>query len=171
MICSKCKTEKSETNFHKDPRYKTGFGSWCKECKKTYYKIYYQVRSKKIKAQSKIYHCANREKDKITNKAYYQNHPEKAMLKCRKRKALKLGVRHEDYVSNYIFLRDNWICGICGRKINKRLKWPNPLSSSLDHIIPLSKGGDDNPINVQAAHLRCNIGKHTKKGGQLRLLG
>lgn len=91
--------------------------------------------------------------------------------KSHKYKALKQGVGHEPYRDSYIFQRDGWVCGICGRKINKKLKHPNPLSKSINHIIPLSKGGNDSPVNVQAAHLRCNMGKHNINTGQLRLIG
>ncbi len=88
-----------------------------------------------------------------------------------KYRAGKFGVAHEPYQSNYIFERDNWTCQICGRKINKRLKHPNLLRASIDHIVPLSKGGGDNPLNVQASHLRCNLGKNATSIGQLRLFG
>lgn len=57
---------------------------------------------------------------------------------------------------NIIGERDNWICNICGEKIDKNLKYPNPMSASLDHIIPLSKGGQHSYDNVHIAHLYCN---------------
>lgn len=72
------------------------------------------------------------------------------------RRARRLGLAHEDYDRNAIFERDDWTCGICGNVIDARLEWPHPLSASLDHILPLSRGGPDTASNVQAAHLRCN---------------
>ena len=102
---------------------------------------------------------------------YYKLNPEKRKVKQRRYKASKRENNHEPYQNNYIFERDNWICGICGRKINKRLKYPNPLCASIDHIVPLSKGGDDRPVNVQASHLRCNLGKNAINIGQLRMFG
>ena len=62
-----------------------------------------------------------------------------------------------DYVE--IFERDNWICGICTKPIDNKLKWPNPMSVSLDHIVPVSRGGGHVKENVQSAHLSCNISK------------
>ena len=70
-----------------------------------------------------------------------------------------------------IFERDGWICGICGKKVSKALEHPNPRSASLDHIIPLSRGGNHIRINVQLAHLGCNRKKQAHRNGQLRLLG
>lgn len=73
-----------------------------------------------------------------------------------------------------IFNRDNWICHICNKKIYKKYKWPNPLSPSLDHIIPLSKGGSHSQSNIKAAHLGCNCSKGNRtleNGEQLMLFG
>lgn len=58
-----------------------------------------------------------------------------------------------------IFERDNWTCGICNEQIDRSRKRPDPLSPSIDHIIPLSRGGDHTRENVQAAHLGCNMSK------------
>lgn len=63
---------------------------------------------------------------------------------------------------NLIYERDSWICHICGDVINPSFKHPNPFSASLDHIIPLSKGGKHEFSNVKAAHLTCNCRKSDK---------
>lgn len=56
-----------------------------------------------------------------------------------------------------LFERDNWICGICHRKINKWLRHPNYWAATVDHIVPLSKGGKHVWANVRAAHAKCNF--------------
>jgi 5-methylcytosine-specific restriction endonuclease McrA len=58
-----------------------------------------------------------------------------------------------------VYVRDAWICGICGELIDKDARFPLPMSPSVDHIVPLTKGGAHLYANVQAAHLRCNIAK------------
>jgi len=70
-----------------------------------------------------------------------------------------------------IYERDGWRCGICGKKVKSELKYPHPLAASLDHIMPLSRGGFHVKANVQLAHLRCNLKKNARGGGQLRLVG
>lgn len=55
------------------------------------------------------------------------------------------------------------VCGICGRPVDKKLPFPNPWSPTVDHIIPVQKGGDPvNLENLQLAHLACNRAKSTK---------
>lgn len=56
-----------------------------------------------------------------------------------------------------IYDRDRWLCGICHKKVNSRLKFPHPMSPSLDHIIPIALGGSHTKKNVQLAHLSCNV--------------
>lgn len=54
-ICSKCKEEKSITEFHKNKNHKDGLAHWCKECCKEYHKKYYQENREKLLKQSKEY--------------------------------------------------------------------------------------------------------------------
>ena len=68
--------------------------------------------------------------------------------------------------------RDSYRCGICGGGVNMSLTHPDPGYGSLDHILPVAMGGDDDISNLQLAHLRCNLAKGA--GGrptQLRLIG
>ena len=58
------------------------------------------------------------------------------------------------------------VCGICGRPVNFDKRFPDPWSPTLDHIIPISKGGDPASLNnLQLAHFRCNRIKATKTAG------
>ena len=139
--------------------------------KHNYHKDYYDKNKKQINARIKTYRLAHKKEMANRNKAYRLRNPDKWREYWRKRRASKRGVKHEAYATNYIFERDNWVCQICGRKINRKLKYPNPRSGSIDHIVPLSKGGNDSPINIQATHLRCNLGKYARNKGQLRIFG
>ena len=48
-------------------------------------------------------------------------------------------------------------CGICGKPIDFSIKYPQPLSPCIDHIIPVAKGGHPSDIsNLQLAHWTCN---------------
>lgn len=55
------------------------------------------------------------------------------------------------------------ICAICGQTVDKNLKFPHPMSATVDHIIPVSKGGHPSDIeNLQLAHFFCNRQKSDK---------
>jgi hypothetical protein len=53
--------------------------------------------------------------------------------------------------------RDNWICGLCYKPVDRTLKHPDPLCPSLDHIVPVSLGGSSEESNLQLTHLVCNL--------------
>ena len=60
----------------------------------------------------------------------------------------------------HVLVRDKYKCGICGDLIDVSLPINNKMSATMDHIVPISKGGDHSWNNVQAAHMHCN----SKKG-------
>lgn len=92
--------------------------------------------------------------------------------KGRRRRAARKAVRHADFSRLDILERDGWMCQLCNKRIDRRLKFPHPKSASLDHIVPLSVGGADVPSNVQAAHWDCNVAKGNRPANdQLRLVG
>lgn len=71
-----------------------------------------------------------------------------------------------------VYARDGWICQLCMEPVDRDLKHPDPMSPSLDHILPLSLGGAHTMANVQLAHLACNVRKGAEpQGEQLRLAG
>lgn len=80
----------------------------------------------------------------------------------RKRRARLLEVPRDPYTTASIAERDECICGLCGGLVDLTLQWPAPQSASVDHILPLSRGGDDTLKNVQLAHLACNLGKNNR---------
>lgn len=59
-----------------------------------------------------------------------------------------------------IILASQSICGICGKPVDKSLKYPDPMSATVDHIIPVSMNGDPTSLdNLQLAHRCCNLAK------------
>ena len=48
-------------------------------------------------------------------------------------------------------------CAICWHDIDYSLQSPDPMSFEVDHIVPVSKGGDlFDPMNLQPSHRCCN---------------
>jgi 5-methylcytosine-specific restriction protein A len=56
-------------------------------------------------------------------------------------------------VRKYVFGRDNYQCKSCG-------KMENEAQLTVDHIIPLAKGGSNDISNLQTLCFQCN---QTKK--------
>jgi len=61
-----------------------------------------------------------------------------------------------------IYYRDKGLCGICKEPIDLRLQYPNPMCLSIDHIIPVSLGGNNFQSNLQPSHLVCNTRRGNK---------
>lgn len=55
------------------------------------------------------------------------------------------------------------VCGICGQPVDKKLRYPHPMSPCIDHIIPIDRSGHPSDINnLQLAHWKCNRAKANK---------
>jgi 5-methylcytosine-specific restriction endonuclease McrA len=109
------------------------------------------------------------EKQRAAARQWAKDNPEKARAlnarNNRRRKAAIRGATDLDPINAIeIFNRDGWVCGLCGKPIDKRHKFPDRLSATLDHIIPISRGGQHVPDNVQAAHYSCNSSKRDRVG-------
>ena len=76
-----------------------------------------------------------------------------------RRKARVNAVTVEKVSPSVVFECDKWMCQICGKPVDPSLKHPNPLCATMDHIIPISKGGEHSYANLQLAHLSCNSRK------------
>lgn len=165
-----------------------------KEQKKLYGKQYYQknkqrisekqnlyrtIHAKQIKIYRKQYHLQNKEKIIRYVKEWNRNHPElvRAYAKVSRKKHAdllrELTQRRRARLRNafvepvhrmMIAERDHWICHICKKQVTKD-------TMSIDHLVPLSKGGIHAPINVALAHTRCNAQRGAGwLPAQLRLL-
>lgn len=77
-----------------------------------------------------------------------------------RRRARKMGAAvGKSFTNAAVYERDSWECGLCGEPVDSGLEYPDPLSASLDHVVPLSLGGAHSLENVQLAHLSCNVRK------------
>jgi len=163
--CTKCGEEKELTEFSRDKRKKDGRRSSCKVC----YKQYYQANRKQIIERQKQYNQANREQRIEYNKQYRQANREKIAEQKRqyhqenreahnarkqKRRALKRKAAGNataadiqarfDYYGNRCYY-----CGCDGKM-------------TIEHRIPLSRGGTHYPANIVPACKSCNCSKGTK---------
>jgi 5-methylcytosine-specific restriction endonuclease McrA len=114
------------------------------------------------------YHNRNREKASARTCRWAKENPEKHLANCHKRRARVLGAEGfytpEDIQK--ILADQNGLCvGInCGKDISKRF--------TIDHIIPLVRGGSNWPANLQLTCKSCNCkkGKRTMEEWRASML-
>ena len=192
--CTKCGETKPLTEYHKNPRSSHGYRTECKVCRSARGKAWREANRGKIAEYNRAHHAANREQYIAAMKAYRESNRERVLAAKKayreanrdkiaedarayrkanrhivyaadlRRRRLLADALQETYRREDIFERDAWMCGICGRAIDPQLRFPDPWSSSIDHIVPVSRGGNDTRANVQAAHLKCNISKQDRVG-------
>jgi 5-methylcytosine-specific restriction endonuclease McrA len=65
-----------------------------------------------------------------------------------------MGARTEPIVPALVFKRDDNNCWLCGRKTRGEV--PALRAATLDHVIPLAKGGSHTYDNLRCACFECN---------------
>ena len=76
-----------------------------------------------------------------------------------------------------LWARDGGKCALCGKRVDINLHrggngtCPDKMSATVDHIIPISKGGDHAWTNVQLAHFTCNNKRGNRGIAQTLLFG
>ena len=157
-----------KANCEKIKAYQKAYRKANPEC----FKNYRSANPEKEKARHKIYYKANTENHKAFMKAYKKANPDKNREYAHTRRALKCKTSYEPISEKIVYFRDGWKCQICHKSVDNKFNWPDSMSPSLDHIIPLSKGGTHTYNNVQLAHLTCNLSKNVNvlaQGEQMRI--
>lgn len=96
----------------------------------------------------------------------------KAMAELREER-IKQG-EQEDVNLDDLIKRDKGKCYLCGKKVAKRRKFGRSQKRgnmsnypTVDHVIPISRGGTHTWNNVKLAHFSCN----SRKGGRMLKAG
>jgi 5-methylcytosine-specific restriction endonuclease McrA len=95
-------------------------------------------------------------KTKQGQEAYYRSRT--------KRRSYKHKVDFTPFERTTILERDKWTCQSCGCKVHDRHTgdWNTYDKAHIDHIIPVSKGGNSEPSNLQVLCRTCNLSKQDK---------
>lgn len=87
-----------------------------------------------------------------------------ATKEARRRKKIKAATVDRDITVMGLFKRDAGVCYICGKRCNVEdyiMRGETFIAGdwypSIDHVVPLAKGGAHSWDNVRLAHRRCNI--------------
>ena len=167
--CTKCGETRLIVCFGKDKRVKSGRRSMCSDCKREYNKEYRETHpqvcgnagGKKYKypyklKSSRAYYIKNKEKVKETNHKRHKEHPEIIRRHASLRRARLNNAdgngwtdKQEKELKNSYDNR----CAYCGKKFG---------ALEMDHIIPLTRGGDHKIENIVPACRSCNAGKFNR---------
>lgn len=167
IICIQCGKEVSG-NLHK---------KYCSEkCRYEYDKEtkLRRIRAEYVPVPLKQVECV------VCGKVFETNRRKTCSAKCQKKlnkttthrkRARKHGADYVPVNTRMIFIRDGWICQICGRKTKRTKQGTNDkFAPTLDHRVPISKGGSHTYENVQCACRECNTKKRdTNSSGQMTL--
>ena len=150
--CTTCKTEYPATleHFYKQPRGKYGLKPTCKSCNN--------------KSMMK-YYIENKERLQLSFYFWQKNNRDKRRAIRRRERAKSAGVLNDDWTDEQLIATYGTDCYICDEPIDfnapkqgigsDKSYWP-------DHLIPMSKGGDNVISNVRPCHAQCNRSKGVK---------
>jgi len=120
--------------------------------------------------ETKTWVCGWCQKDLIVpfsytgSKKYHDECRKQANRASNRKKTLKRQGYRTDYIITHeeIAERDEFTCHICSEQVDMLLPRTSRYGATLDHVIPVSKGGDDSRDNLKLAHWICNIRKSDK---------
>jgi 5-methylcytosine-specific restriction endonuclease McrA len=104
----------------------------------------------------------------VTRGAYGRYCRSCALVKRRERYRIKTANRQKimnpiRISADVIIKRDGNVCHLCDVEIDLTLARNSRFGATIDHVIPVSKGGADTLENMRLAHWICNI----KKGNRV----
>lgn len=116
--------------------------------------------------RNRQWHATHRKQSRTLAKKWALNHPEKVRNRRIQRRARIAGATVIESIDRQaIIARDNSTCHICKKKVKGK-------DLTLDHLVPLARGGHHMTINLAVAHRMCNSSHGAGRFPvQLRLLG
>jgi hypothetical protein len=132
------------------PVYDSGQTRQCTKCGRSYAETpehFGQVKPGQVRPQ-----CRNCEREK--NKEYDRRNDRSE--RDTKRRNLENGFRLSDDQKHMMLKRQHGMCLLCAKPLG------TITQSSVDHMIPLSRGGTNEIRNLHLVHRRCNTDKKDK---------
>ena len=127
----------------------------CKECGKPFHR--------RNRFEDQCLFCSRTCAIKYRNRELYEKWGEDIYLvsskKRRRYRIHKNGDADHSITIDKLYERDRGICGICGKPVDMSADSNSNEYGSIDHIVPLAKGGKHTWDNVQLAHRSCNSEK------------
>lgn len=128
---------------------------------------WHEANKEKANARSKQWHHDNKERVRAYQHEYRTTRDKEAarIRNVRYNNDRRSRLREafvESVDPQAVYARDNWICHICSQQVDSTLRHPNLMRASLDHVVPISKGGKHSYENCACSHVLCNSTKGNK---------
>lgn len=106
-------------------------------------------------ARARAYYATHQEKERARSRKWLAINPEKANAKVNRRRTRKTAAGGSYTAAEWISLLNHYDnkCLCCGR---------NDITLTVDHIVPVTRGGSSNIDNLQPLCLSCNSRKGDK---------
>jgi 5-methylcytosine-specific restriction endonuclease McrA len=147
--CSRCKVVKPAAQFYESRQRSNGLSSSCRECRKEENRIRYLTHRQDSYEQGRRWRAANPERSREHTSNWQKAHPQTRVERNRRRRVAIAGGRVEKIDIGEVYARDGGRCHICRKHVAR-------AQATLDHLVPVSKGGDHVILNVRVAHRSCN---------------
>jgi 5-methylcytosine-specific restriction endonuclease McrA len=112
-------------------------------------------------ATTRALRASKPEEMRAQNRKYREGNPYGTAVRVAECRAKILGVKSTLTRQEWeeVVREANFKCHVCGKKVS--LEISSPLRLSLDHIEPMSRGGDNVKSNVAPAHRICNQSRNS----------
>jgi len=122
-------------------------------------KAWREAHSVEAAEKARLWREANPERFKAARDRWRQENWQKVLESNGRRRAAMRTPEIERVDRMAIFKRDQGLCYLCGGPVKPDARRTDPESLSVDHVIPLSKGGSHSEANLRVTHIRCNLRK------------
>lgn len=146
--CRVCKLEKSELEFFRN-------STRCRDCDRQYLRDWESRNREKVRLYWASSYQRNKENIQAGCRRWELNHPSAVTKLQHRRRSLLLSLFVEDVSISFLYYRDGGVCKLCNQFCDYE-------DASIDHIHPLSLGGEHSYKNTQLAHSVCNCRKRNK---------
>lgn len=151
--CCRCKQIKNIVAFHKDKKNPDGLSYECKLCKRSRINKAAALKREENNARAALYRKHNKEAIAQRKSERQRLNPEYYVGDFHNRRFRRVGQPVYKVTANDIKHVLAKPCFYCGASETKR---------TLDHLIPITRGGHHSVGNLVAACRSCNASKNTK---------
>lgn len=143
--CSRCRKDLPRAEFYKNKGRPDGIQTVCKGCTGKN-----NAKWRAANPDAHLRHYAEREVPAEESVA--------RRVRWHAWRARQYGAFVEDVHPLVLLERDDGVCGICGDDVD-------PFCFDIDHVVPISRGGEHSYANTQVAHRSCNSSKKASMPG------